>query len=126
MYPSDLNDEEWAIIKHFFEYKNGYGNRAKYTRRSMVNAILYIVKSGCQCRMLPINFAPWKTVYTYYRRLCKKGVWEKALDDLTTKKRILHGRNPDPSYAIVDSQSVKTQYSGTDRGFDGGKKNQRS
>jgi putative transposase len=123
MYPSDLKKAEWNLVKHFFEFNNGYGNRAKYAEKTKVNAILYVVKSGCQWRMLPKNFPPWKTVYSYYRRLCLSGVWEKVIDYLNQQKRIREGRSKDPSYAIVDSQSVKTQYKGPERGFDGGKKN---
>ena len=122
MYPSDLKDKEWELIRHYFEYTNGYGNRAIHSRRSLVNGILYVVKSGCQWRMLPKDFPPWKTVYGYFRRLCHLGVWEKVLHELVKIKRVQVGRNENPSLLIIDAQSIKTTYKGEQRGFDGGKK----
>lgn len=125
-YPSDLKDKEWELIRHYFEYSNGYGNRAIHTRRSMVNGILYVVKSGCQWRMLPKDFLPWKTVYGYFRRLSQMDVLEKVLQELVKVKRLQLGRNEHPSMLIVDAQSVKTSGKGEQRGFDGGKKGKRS
>ena len=125
MYPSDLKDQEWERIRHYFEYANGYGNRAIHSRRLLVNGILYVVKSGCQWRMLPKEFPPWKTVYGYFRRLSKLGIWRQVLQDLVKTKRIQEGRNEHPSMLIIDAQSVKTSGKGEQRGYDGGKKNKR-
>lgn len=125
-YPSDLIDTEWAIIEPFFVYNNGYGNRAKYPRREIVNAVLYITKTGAQWRQLPLNFPPWKTVYSYFRRLCLNGTWTKVLNYLIELNRKKYGKLEHPSYAIIDSQSVKTTYNAENRGIDGGKKNQGS
>ena len=86
MYSSDLKDKDWETIRHYFEFSNGYGNRAIHPRRNLVNGILYVVKTGCQWRMLPKDFPPWKTVYGYFRRLSKLGVWEKVLKDLVKIK----------------------------------------
>ena len=122
MYSSDLKDKDWETIRHYFEFSNGYGNRAIHPRRNLVNGILYIVKTGCQWRMLPKEFPPWKTVYGYFRRLSKLGVWGKVLKDLVKIKRMKSGRNEHPSLMIVDAQSVKTAGKGEKRGFDGGKK----
>lgn len=122
MYPSDLKDKEWGMIQHYFEYGNGYGHRAKYPRKVMINSILYVVKTGCQWRSLPKDFPNWKTVYTYFRRLCLAGVWEKVLADLVKVKRVKQGRSEHPSMLIIDAQSVKTSGKGEQRGFDGGKK----
>ena len=122
MYPSDLKDKEWGMIQHYFEYENGYGHRAKYPRRLMIDGILYVVKTGCQWRSLPKDFPNWKTVYTYFRRLCLAGVWEKVLADLVKIKRVKQGRSEHPSMLIIDAQSVKTAGKGEQRGFDGGKK----
>ena len=105
------------------EYSNGYGNRAIHSRPTLVNAILYLVKTGCQWRMLPPSFPPWKTVYGYFRRLSQKGIWQQVLAELVKEKRIRQGRNPSPSRLIMDSQRVKTANKGASRGFDGGKKN---
>jgi len=88
-----------------------------------MNAIFYVVKSGCQWRMLPKDFPCWQTVYTHYSRLCERGTWEKILDKLNQLNREQKGKSKDPTYALVDSQSVKTVYRGKKRGFDGGKKN---
>lgn len=122
-YPSDLTDIQWDSISHHFS-TGKYGNRATHSRRSLVNGILYVVKTGCQWRMLPKDFAPWKTVYGYFRRLSKLGIWEKVLADLVTMKRLKSGRNEHPSLMIIDAQSVKTSGKGEQRGFDGGKKDQ--
>ena len=122
-YPSDLKDDEWKLIEKFFVYGNGYGNRRKHSQRTILNAIFYVVKSGCQWRMLPKSFPLWTTVYTYYSRLCKRGIWEKVLDKLNQLNRVKKGKKKEPTYALIDSQSVKTVYKGNKRGFDGGKKN---
>jgi putative transposase len=122
-YPSDLKDKEWAIIKHHFECGN-YGNRSKYSKRELVNAVFYIIKSGCQWRMLPKDFPPYSTVHSFYRRCRIKGIWEKMMNELVKASRIKAGRNEHPSYSIIDSQSVKTTSASEKRGIDGGKKNQ--
>ena len=125
MYPSDLTNLEWEGIKHFFDRPDPRGNKGYHEKRNIVNAILYVIKGGIQWRMLPNDFPPWQTVYDHFNRLNKRGIWEQVLDFLNTKSRIKEGRNPEPSYAIVDSQSVKTQYDSEDIGFDGGKKSKR-
>ena len=122
MYPSDLKDKEWGMIQHYFEYGNGYGHRAKYPRKVMINSILYVVKTGCQWRFLPKEFPPWKTVYSFYKRAKDKGQWESIMQELVKKSRIHMGRASTPSYSLIDSQSVKTTGVSEDRGIDGGKK----
>ena len=124
-YSSDLKDSDWDLIKDHFS-TGRYGNRAIHSRRSLVNGILYVVKTGCQWRMLPSDFPPWKTVYGYFRRLSKLGIWENVLADLVKIKRVKSGRNEHPSLLIIDAQSVKTSGKGEQRGFDGGKKSQRT
>jgi putative transposase len=126
MYPSDLTDKEWALIEPFFRRPDPRGNRGKYAKRDIVNAILYVVQGGIQWRMLPKDFPPWDTVYNHFRRLNQRGVWQQALDALTQESRRRQGKVLHPSYAIIDSQSVKTQYASDARGIDGGKKNQRT
>lgn len=124
-YPSDLTDQEWEGIKRFFDRPDPRGNKGHHDKRDIVNAIFYVIKGGIQWRMMPNDLPPWQTVYDHFYRLNKRGIWEQVLDFLNTKLRIKEERKPEPSYAIVDSQSVKTQYDSEDRGFDGGKKNKR-
>lgn len=123
-YPSNMNDKEWQCIKNHFTYGK-YGNRSRYDKRDLVNAVFYVVKSGCQWRMLPHDFPPWKTVYSFYKRAKDRGTWERIMDDLVQKSRLKMGRSLNPSYSIIDSQSVKTTDAAESRGIDGGKKNQR-
>lgn len=124
-YPSDLTAQEWTLIKDHFNTGN-YGNRRKYSRRKLVNAVFYINKTGCQWRFLPKTYPPWKTVYSFFTRAQEAGRWEKIMQSLVKKSRLQAGRNEGPSYSIIDSQSVKTTSSNEKRGIDGGKKNQRT
>lgn len=121
-YPSDLTDAEWQLIQEHFEQKRVFGRPLEHNRRSVVNAIFYITKSGCQWRMLPKEYPPWQTVYDYFKQWCVNGTWETVLDTLNQKRRIKQGRGAFPSYGMIDSQSVKTQYNSDERGIDGGKK----
>lgn len=125
MYPSDLTTEEWNKIKHFFKRPDPRGNKGKYKKRDIVNAILYVVKGGIQWRMLPKDMPPWQNVYNHFRRLNQRGVWKKSIYFLNKHARKKAGRTPTPTLALVDSQSIKTVYNGERRGFDGGKKNKR-
>ncbi len=84
-FSSDLTDEKWELIRHHFEFSNGYGNRRTNSIRSVINAILYVLKTGCQWRQLPNDFPKWKTAYSAYMRWYKRGVWEKALDEINGK-----------------------------------------
>ena len=126
MYPSDLSDKQWNLIKYYFKRSDPRGAVSKHSKRSIVNAILYVIRGGVQWRMLPKCFPPWPTVHDHFRRLRNRGIWDQILIELNRKYRKNIGRNPNPSYVIIDAQSIKTQYSGEKRGFDGGKKNKRS
>ena len=106
-YPSDLTDAQWELIKDHFNTRN-YGKSRKYIQRNLVNAVFYITKTGCQWRMLPQDFPPYSTVHSFYWRAKKKGIWEKMMQDLVKKSRIKMERNPELSYSLIDSQSVKT------------------
>lgn len=121
-YPSDVKDKEWEQIKAFFDRPDPRGKRAKYDVHLVVNAIFYITKTGCHWRYLPRDFPPWWVVYKRFERWNKRGVWERVLDALTRRSRVRQAREACPSYALIDSQSVKTVYASEERGIDGGKK----
>ncbi len=123
-YPCDLSDAAWNAVSDLFEYKNGYGNRAVYDRRDMVNAVLYILKTGCPWAYLPKTYPNFNTVYGFFARHQSKGTWEALSDRLTKMDRLQKGRSETPSYSVIDSQSVKTTGNADERGIDGGKKNQ--
>jgi transposase len=120
-YPSDVSDEEWDLIKAQFDTGN-YGKSRKYIKRELTNAVFYLIKTGCQWRFLPKEYPPWKTVYSFYMRAKQNGIWEKMMKDLVEKSRTKMGRNAEPSYSLIDSQSVKTTDKAVGRGIDGGKK----
>ena len=113
------------MIKDHFATGN-YGNVRKYDRRNLINGVFYIIKTGCQWRFLPEEYPPWKTVYSFYKRARDKDIWERMMRDLVTQSRVRMGREADPSYSLIDSQSVKTTDKAKERGIDGGKKGQGS
>lgn len=117
-YPSDLTDTQWEQIAEYFPQ----GPNSTHHKRSLVNAVLYLVNNGCKWRALPHDFPPYSTVHSFYRRARLSGLWEKILDAIVQKTRLVAERNATPSYGIVDLQSVKTIYSSEERGIDGGKK----
>ena len=117
-YPSDLSDKEWSIIESFFPV----GNKSDWHKRSLVNAVLYLVDNGCKWRALPHDYPPHDTVWSFYRRARKCGLWERINDALVRKTRVNAGREASPSFGIIDSQSVKTVAASEERGIDGGKK----
>lgn len=119
-YASDLTDRQWEIIKPHF---TGMRNR-KWDKRELVNAVLYFEKAGCQWRLLPHDFPPYPTVWSFYRRAKMSGLWDRILRDLVEKTRKKAGREATPTYGIIDSQSVKTTSAAEERGIDGGKKSE--
>ena len=87
MYDSDVSDEEWQLIEHYFQPHDNRGAEPKHAKRDIVNAIFYLNKTGCQWRMLPSDFPAWKTVYDHYSNWNRRQVWEKVLDDLNEHHR---------------------------------------
>jgi len=118
-YPTNVSNSQWQFISKFLDVKR---NR-KYSLREVLNAILYIVKTGCQWRMLPSDFPGWKIVYYYFSSWKKALIIEHIHEELVEKTRRDHGKNEEPGVGIIDAQSVKnTLVSSEDKGFDAGKK----
>lgn len=111
-YPTDLNDAEWRVLEPYVPPVKSGGRPAIHTRREIVNAILYVLRSGCAWRLLPHDLPPWQTVYHYFRLWRKEGVWERANAALREQTRRQVGRDALPSAAILDSQSVRTTEKG--------------
>jgi|SRR6266516_4005808 len=113
-YPSDLTDEEWEWLAPLLERprRDGRGRPRTVDRREVVNAILYVLRTGCQWRYLPEGFPAWQTVYWYFTRWLNDGTWQRVNDQLRRELRVMKGRDAEPSAACIDSQSVKTTEKG--------------
>jgi transposase len=122
-YPSDVSDDEWALVMPYLVLMDPKAPQRTYDLREMFNALRYVVRTGCQWRMLPNDLPPWPAVYQQVRRWVSAEVFEALVDDLRRLLRLAEGRNEDPSAAIIDSRTLQsTPESGHRAGYDGGKR----
>jgi putative transposase len=121
-YPSDLTDEQWAKLKPHLTKPPGRGAPRRVNLREILNGLLYLSRTGCQWRMLPHDLPAWETVYYYFSHWRDDGTWERLNRELRIEVRVSVGKEPEPSAAILDSQSVKGTETSQTRGYDAGKK----
>jgi transposase len=121
-YPSDLSDGEWAILCPLLSPPPQAGRPQTLELRRIVEAVFYLLRTGCQWRAIPHEFPPWPAVYWHYAKGGGAGTWEAINTALRERRRTALGRTSQPTAAIIEGQSVRTTEAAGPRGYDGGKK----
>ena len=118
-YSTDLTDAEWTVIEPLLPRVKAGGRKGgrppKFTQREILDAIRYVLRTGCQWRMIPGDLPQWSSVYAYFRKWTRDGTWVRLHDRVRAMARVADGRNVEPTAAVIDSQSVKTTERGASR-----------